>query len=188
MLRFSFYLNKFCYEKEALIAISCYRFFRASEKACCKRRYKIPTPEETNFLAQGYNVLENNFIYGAEFKYSQQNIFGRYSIRKIWMSNWLWSPCMYLSFLWSNNISDSVNLVPRFNSEEWITIQFWRAKLQALFETTKVFVQKKNALYFCKYQFFTLIFLKLLKRRDVRKVIALRIAVPVKLLIHIVYG
>lgn len=139
MLRFSFYLNKFCYEKEALIAISCYRFFRASEKACCKRRYKIPTPEEINFLAQGYNVLENNFIYSAEFKYSQQNIFGRYSIRKTWMSNWLWSPCMYLSFLWSNNISDSVNLVPRFLKSE----------LQSSFEelSYKHFSKQRKYLY-----------------------------------------
>lgn len=144
MLRFSFYLNKFCYEKEALIAISCYRFFRASEKACCKRRYKIPTPEETNFLAQGYNVLENNFIYGAEFKYSQQNIFGRYSIRKIWMSNWLWSPCMYLSFLWSNNISDSVNLVPRFNSEEWITISFEELSYKHFSKQQKYLYRKRT--------------------------------------------
>ena len=53
MLRSSLNLNKFYFEKEALVVISCYRFFGASKKAGCNLGYKIPTPEETSFLAQG---------------------------------------------------------------------------------------------------------------------------------------
>ena len=75
--------------------------------------------EETGFLKQGYVEFGNNLftvpsLSNPNKMYMVDMVVGRCECH-VGLNG---SPCKHQFFLWSNNLADSLNFIPRFNKEE----------------------------------------------------------------------
>ena len=96
-----------------------FRYFGMEKKKGCTVGLKNLTEEHTRFLKQRYVKLGNNLFMVPSLSspdkiYMVDMVVGRCEC-PVGLNG---SPCKHQYFLWSNNIADSLNFIPRFNKEE----------------------------------------------------------------------